>query len=173
MNLLPQEKKKYLIHELIFRFVIVVFFIVYLWSVIFLVISYNSALYLNAQMPALEERIDIERKAEKSSEAANIEEEIKELNEILQTIEKVRQKESFNFPQILRVIGSLVPNGVIMNSITFQGGTINLKGHADSRQGVLLLKENLEKEESFQNVVSPLSNIVKEKDIDFNFSFSL
>ena len=173
MNLLPQKQKEELVRDTKVRFIKVLFSVVYLWAIIVLVISYNSVLYLNAQTPAIEERIERELQTEKSSMAQSIESEINELNSTLLNIDKTRKQESFNFPYILRVVGSVIPEGVVLKSIIFQNGAMNLRGHADTRAGVLLLKENLENAEEFHDVISPLSNIVKEENIDFNFSFSL
>lgn len=170
---MPQNQKKELMRDTQIRFIAVFTFIIFLWALIFLVISYNSVLYLRAQLPAIEDRITLEFETERASTAGIIKAEIDELNEVLLTIDKIRQKDQLNFPQIFRMLGSVAPEGANLTNIAFQDGIVNLRGHAETRADVLLFKENLENEESFYNVISPLSNIVKESDIDFNFSFSL
>ena len=102
-----------------------------------------------------------------------VESDIEDLNDILLTIDKIRKKESFNFPYILRVLGRMAPEGVVFRTITFRGENIGIQGHAEGREGVLALKKNLEEEPLFTNIFSPLSNIVKERDINFTFNFAI
>ncbi|MFY9457912.1 MAG: PilN domain-containing protein [Candidatus Spechtbacterales bacterium] len=173
MNLLPPYQREIIHEEIITRLLFVVGGIMFFLSLIFLVLMYNVLLYINLQIPALEGRLVAEQKTQKANLVELVEGDIGELNSALVSIDKIRKKESFNFPYILRVIGSLMPEGTQMKSITYQGGNLAISGHADERSGVLKLKENLEKAKVFKNINSPLSNIIKERDIVFSFNFSI
>ena len=48
-----------------------------------------------------------------------------------------------------------------------------IAGHADERANVLEIKDKLEESDVFKDINSPLSNIVKERDISFIFNFSI
>lgn len=173
MNLLPQYQKDIIQWDILRRFIFVFLGIVFFWAMIFLVLAYNSVLYLEAQIPAVEARLRAEQETQKANIVMEVESDIKDLNEVLLTIDKIRKKESFNFPYILRVLGSMAPEGVVFRTITFRGKDIDIQGHAEGRAGVLALNKNLQEQSIFTNIVSPLSNIVKEQDINFTFNFSI
>lgn len=173
MNLLSPQQKGEIQTDIFKRFLFVFSGIFLLWAATFVALAYNTALYLELQIPSIEERLQAEQETQRANIVQEVEGDIRELNDTLLTIEEIREKGSFNFPYILRVLGRMVPEGTTLRSITFQGKNMIIQGHADERQGVLTLKENLEKESIFTNVLSPLSNIVKERDIDFSFNFSI
>lgn len=50
---------------------------------------------------------------------------------------------------------------------------VKILGFAPDRQQVIEFKEKLEAEKSFTNVISPLQNILKSKNIDFEFTFRI
>jgi hypothetical protein len=173
MNLLPPYQREIIRGEIMTRLLFVALGIMSFLALIFLILMYNALLYVNLQTPAVVGRVAAEQGTQKSNLVELVEKDINELNGALLSIDKIRKKESFNFPYILRVIGAAVPEGAKMTNITYREGSIVISGHADQRSEVLKLKENLEKEKVFKNINSPLSNIIKEQDINFNFSFSL
>lgn len=173
MNLLPPYQKEEVQRNIRARALFVALGIISFWAVMFLVLLYNSLLYLDLQMPAITERLEAEENTQKTNVVHGIEEEIDLLNDTLAKIDAIREKKTFNFPYILRVAGSIVPEGAVLKDIVFSEGSIAIAGHADLRSQVLKIKENLEKEEIFQDVNSPLSNVVKEGDITFSFKFSI
>ena len=173
MNLLSHKQKDVIRKDVFSRLLFVFLGIVFLSAMVFLVLAYNSVLYLELQIPAIEERLRIEQETQKANIVMEVESDIEDLNDILLTIDKIRKKESFNFPYILRVLGRMAPEGVVFRTITFRGENIGIQGHAEGREGVLALKKNLEEEPLFTNIFSPLSNIVKERDINFTFNFAI
>ena len=173
MNLLSHKQKDVIRKDVFSRLLFVFLGIVFLSAMVFLVLAYNSVLYLELQIPAIEERLRIEQETQKANIVMEVESDIEDLNDILLTIDKIRKKESFNFPYILRVLGRMAPEGVVFRTITFRGENIGIQGHAEGRAGVLALKKNLEEEPLFTNIFSPLSNIVKERDINFTFNFAI
>lgn len=173
MILLSSQQKDAIQQDIFTRFLLVLSGVLFIWIVTFLVLVYNAVLYLDLQTPAIEERLGAEEKSQKASIVKEVEGNIAELNDTLLSIEEIRKKKTFNFPYILRVLGRAVPEGTSLRSITFQGEKMTIHGHADERQGVLTIKGNLENEPIFANVFSPLANIVKERDIDFSFHFSI
>jgi hypothetical protein len=50
---------------------------------------------------------------------------------------------------------------------------VNMAGHADTRDQVILIEEALKKTPEFSHITSPLQNIIKPTDISFNFIFRL
>ena len=173
MNLLPLQQKDAIYKDVLARFFSVALLIVAFWILIFFVLAYNAVFYLNLQIPAIEERLNAESETQKANIVQSVENDISELNEALLRIEIIRKKEAFNFPYILRLVGGAVPGGANLRNITFQSEMMTISGHADERAQVLELEDMLKQEPIFKDLDSPLSNIVKERDINFTFSFSL
>jgi Tfp pilus assembly protein PilN len=170
MNLLPQHQKDAIYQDILLRFFLVVIVIVCFWTLIFLVVAYNQVLYLNTQTPALDQRIAHEQETEVSKTLASIEGEIQDLNSILAQIGGVRDKKSRDYTKVLRSLGGLIPPGVTFSSVSFQGGTMNVVGRADTRALVLILKSNLE--ESICSSIS-IPVITRETDVDIGFNCAL
>jgi len=173
MNLLPPQEREKIHADTMTRLFFVAGGILVFWAGIFLVLLYNSILFLNLQIPAIEAQLQAEQSTQKATVVQDVESEIGELNEVLVKIEKIRQRKNFNFPYILRVIGSVVPEGSELRSITFQRGNMAIQGHADERTKVLEIESKLKEADVFKDVNSPLSNIVKERDVSFIFNFSI
>jgi Tfp pilus assembly protein PilN len=51
-----------------------------------------------------------------------------------------------------------------------EDGMIKLRGRAASREGLLLLKQNLENSNNFSNIDFPIKNILQQKNIDFEIN---
>ena len=49
---------------------------------------------------------------------------------------------------------------------------IILQGYAKNRDNLLEFKKSLENQKEVQNLYSPISNLIKSKDIDFYLSFN-
>jgi len=60
-----------------------------------------------------------------------------------------------------------------MKKIETSDYSVLLTGKAKSRDDLITFKENLEKEECFSNVNLPLSNLVAQKDVEFQIDFSI
>lgn len=73
--------------------------------------------------------------------------------------------------KILNTINSLQPYGIKLLNINSQGAELKIKGHAIERQILLNFQEALEQE--FPKIISPLDNLVKSKDLEFNLTIKL
>ena len=171
MNLLPKQQRDILHKDILARFLFAGFVVCSLWAVIFLVSAYNIIWYLSIQSSALSERLEQEQRNETSKSLTLIEKDIAELNATLSQIQRVRAKTPPDFSALLRTLGGLVPSGVRFENVAFHGDSLAIAGHADTRAEAIALKEGLEKDSLCKDVNSPI--LVKEKDLDFNFSCSL
>ncbi|MBI1888929.1 MAG: PilN domain-containing protein [Candidatus Spechtbacteria bacterium] len=171
MNLLSKDQKDALRKDILARFFGVALATLALWGAMFLIFAYTSALYLEVQIPALEERLKNEQRSETSRSLTLVEEEIIKLNAALFDIEKAKNRKSVYSPAILRKIGELVPEGVMLKRLSFKGQSVTLEGQAEQRSDALVFKGKLEKDSICQKLSSPL--IVKEKNVDFNFTCAM
>ncbi len=75
----------------------------------------------------------------------------------------------------LAALTSLTPKNITLyalnaNNIT---RTVQITGHAGSRENLLLYKQNLEQSSLVSSVTLPIENILESKNIDFNITASL
>lgn len=171
MNLLSGQQKDGLYAGILARFFGVALVIVSFWGAVFLVFAYTSVWYLAIQIPALEQRLANEQNSETSRSLIAIDEEIGKLNATLSDIEKVRNKKSLYFPSILRKMTELMPSGVTLKRVSFHGQSMSIEGRADQRTDAFAFKGKLESDSLCKKLSSPL--IVKEKNIDFNFTCAI
>ena len=89
-------------------------------------------------------------------------------------LEKVRsiQKEHKNYSLLFEQLLPLVPAGVRFKSLRIdESNKIVLAGFVSDREQIIKFKDSLESSPHFSDIESPLSNLVKQSNIDFNLSF--
>jgi len=95
------------------------------------------------------------------------------LNADLKTISNL-QKNQKNYSHLLISLADLVPDGIRITNLSFnEKNAASLSGHAQRREQIIAFQEALEKSNLFENIKNPLENLVKQTDIDFNFSFTI
>ncbi len=83
---------------------------------------------------------------------------------------------SRNFPQeIVFQIIELSPENISLTDLEYdmQTGQVILAGTASDREDLLNLKRKLVEEEKFKGVIIPISNLEKEKNLNFSLSFKI
>jgi Tfp pilus assembly PilM family ATPase/Tfp pilus assembly protein PilN len=75
--------------------------------------------------------------------------------------------------KIVNQIASAKPGDVVITdyNIDLEGGTINIKGIAGTRQSLVDLKKSLEETKDFSGINIPLSSILVEQNINFELNF--
>lgn len=173
MNLLPEENKilfkKYYLKRLFAVFAVLIFSIVVVGAVVLipmysLILSYKSD--LSAELAAY-----AKKDAELADSAAALE--IKKLNNRLDFAEKMSKTKELN--SIFQNIFARKNQGVKITFFSYekdkaQGseGGIHLSGTAETRDDLLIFESRLKKDWGESKVVSPVSNLINEKDFDFS-----
>lgn len=172
LNLLPPEEKRE--SELIkagfnLRGFIFCFFVSFLIFVIFLT---NTLLCLSILLKAQDELVEIRQNDKKTQYLLEMENKIKEINLGMERIIQ-KQKELFLWTPLLEEMTKIVPQGVVLTGISYSPSNkrISLNGLADNRENVLLFQKALEKSKSCADIEAPLSNLLKQKEINFTFTF--
>lgn len=174
-NFLPEKFKKNIksgINARLFYAGSIVFFV---WMLIFGITILVNIQVLNIQNSALQENINRISGLKRTAEAQDLEEEINEFNLLLSRIQDIKSSNKHDIVQVIREIAKAVPDGVALSSLTFNSSTetVFLSGHAAQRTQVIALEDRLESSEFFSDVDSPLSNLIKSEDIDFQFTLIL
>lgn len=173
MNLLPEENKilfkKYYLKRLFTVFGILIFSVIAAGGVILmpmysLILSYKSD--LNRELAAYSKK-----DAELADSAVALE--IKKLKYRLNFVEKMSQTKELNL--VFKNILTQKNPGVGITYFSYEKsqessgeGRIYLSGKIGTRDDLLLFESRLKKELGDSKVVSPVSNLIKERDFDFS-----
>ncbi len=176
LNLLPEEYKKEYKLEKTRRFIIFVFMALYFISFIFIMLLFFAYFYLKFETKSIILKIDSEKTTQQIKDVFNLEDDIKLANKKMQIIEKAKT-ENKNITKILEDIVYFDDDNSYFKNIMInsQTGQVSISGFALDREAVLSIKEAIKNSEMVdeRSIISPKSNILKEKNIDFNFKFKL
>jgi hypothetical protein len=172
VNLLPVEnkvsiKKEYLRRLVVvfglFSFVTIIIAILLLVFLLFLVNKekndYSTYLSLEKKhLTFLDEEEVVSFVTDTNSKTAVFEKNSKESKKASDTIEKIIKAKT---------------KGITIDRFSLNGGDMSFSGTAQIRSDLSFFIDNLKKEPSFEKVDSPISNFLKENDINFNISIIL
>lgn len=174
LNLLPPEEKEILRWERINRLIIFYGGIFFIILVIFVLLLFINLIFLNIQLKAIERLVIVEEKSASAQTIKELKEEIATFNQKLEILDQIQSKTK-GYSIILEDLAKIIPSGVRLYSFSFDSKTkkIAIEGYAPERNQVISLKESLEKSSEFNSIESPISNLLKQKDINFRFSFTI
>lgn len=95
--------------------------------------------------------------------------EIRQINSELNQIEAM-QKDYIKWSRVATDFWRLVPAGVRLSAVTIDKETsrLEISGIADKRDDFLHFKDNLERADLVEKVDSPITNILRQTDVDFS-----
>ena len=172
LNLLPsREIKKIEIRrfgELLISFAIWFSF----FLIIFSLLLSSTILYLSIILKSQSELIEIRENDKKTQYLTEIEDKTKELNKSLVEIYS-KQKEIVLWTPIIEELSKITPSGVYLTNFYSQifAEKTSLKGSADTREKFLYFQDKLGQSPCFSEIEAPLSNLIKQNDVDFIFNF--
>lgn len=177
MNLLPEENKilfkKYYLRKFFAVFGVLFFFIIAAGSAV-LIPTYSLVLSYKGDLSR--ELAYLKKDGESANTAAALE--IKKLNIRLDSVEKMSKAKKLNL--IFKNIFDKKNTGIRITYFSYEkskepGGEdkIYLSGKAETRDELLLFENSLKKEMGDKKVVSPVSNLIREKDFDFSLILNM
>ncbi|MFH0852676.1 MAG: PilN domain-containing protein [bacterium] len=172
LNLLPPDEKKEIASRNALRRIIAFGSGTLFFIFIFLMLLGSVWLYLSIQLNSIG---DLLAKAETNPESQSVQEikkEVEGINSRLQYLNKLQGQEN-DYSEKLAKISELIPAGIILKNISATDKKISLQGNAASREALLLFEGALNTSPDFKNLDSPLSNFLKETDIEFTFMFEI
>ena len=174
INLLPLRQKQRYKMELNRRLVVFYSIGILLILAVFIALLLSINLFISIQNDSLEQQIAVLENSPRNREIKNLELTMRDFLTLSRKTNAVKNTlVAFNsfFPDLERVM----PEGVNLNSFSLnrQSSQASLSGFALTRTEVINFKENLESLSWIKEVDSPLSNLIKEKDINFNFNLKL
>ena len=173
LNLLPPKQKKELkldlLNQIIVAFGMAVILVIFVLALIFVI----ALVFLNINLAQTEKELDSWRAKPEIKELESLEKKVSEVNRELDFLEEY-QKERMEFSLILENLAQDVPSGIRFNNLSIEKSKkVTIRGHALTRDILLIFKNTLENASYVSNFEFPLSNLIKSEDVDFNLSFNL
>ncbi len=173
LNLLPPQERKALAADKTRRWII------YYGSAILSILLLFAAslgliwLCINIQLKNLSDNFSSFQTSLQGQDVKAQEAAITKANSYLEEIDKI-QKNHKSYSGLLASLASATPAGIRLESLSVENdGSITLNGFAQRRDLILDYKDSLEKLNLFGAIENPLSNLVKQTDINFYFKFAL
>lgn len=171
LNLLPPNEKRDFRYELHRRVVSFFGFWLFIYGVIFGVLALPAYFFAVFQLVEVERSRDAEIAALKASGGGVIEEKINAFNQRLRFLVK-REEERQSVVPLIAGVFSEIPKGVDVSlfKLDIRRGEAILLGKAKTRDALLRFITALRADSMVGSVSSPVSNIIKEEDIDFSLN---
>lgn len=180
LNLLPPKEKKEFrflsVNKILDYYLFVLFSGLVFFALVFFGAKYFLIYNSNVFKAAIEERMS----GEIEQSIDEMEEKIKEINRLIGITSDINENKT-DFFGILRELSVIRPDGIFFNSITHDLAAddgkkpykFSIEGFAAKREEFLDFLDKIEASHYFEDVNSPLSNLVKKEDFDFRITFNL
>jgi len=173
LNLLPPQEKAILAQEQNQRWIVYYGSAILVILLIFMGLLAAIWLGINIQLKSATEALDSIKTSFKGQNLQTQQTAIVALNNYLKQIENLQTNQK-SYSHLLISLAELVPDGVRLDNFSVdEAGAATLAGFAAKREQVMAFQDVLNKSGFFEKINNPLSNIVKETDITFTFTFDL
>lgn len=168
LNFLSPEKKSLLRTGFVFAYVQTMLFAV------FVVVTFCTGMLIALRMMLGETLLSIETQTAGNDRDINaVTQEITAVNAYL-TREQINAKGFTKWSTVVTEITDAVPAGMHINRLSFNElGQVAISGTAQERSAVLAFESKLKSSPNFKDVTAPLSNILTQYDVDFQFGLTM
>lgn len=177
INLLPPSAKESLQKEEKYRLILIFGILVLLFLFSLSLILFAVKIYISGQVESQKILVNLEQIEFKSSQAQEIEKEIKSINTDLSKLDSF-YKSRVNWTKLLERTSGTLPEGVYLTNLSLNPISpalieARIAGYCPTREILFNFKKKLEQEPDFKQIYFPPTTWVKPKDIDFNLTFNL
>lgn len=173
LNLLPPEEKKIITSHQALRRILIWGSFSLILILTFLALLSSVWWFLLIQLSSIEKNA---KEIEASAQGRAFQEFKKEVNKINQTLQhfdNLYQATKIYSLALENLSQSVPPTGLKFRKISINQNEVVLEGYAESREVLLSFKEVLERSLYFEKINSPLSNFLKQYNINFSFNFQI
>ncbi len=175
-NLLPENLRKSIVSEYRLRLTVVVMFFVILIQISFLIFLFPSWLVSFYKEKDFSNQSDELSKSLSTLDISSTTSFIKSFNSKIGII-----NESLEYPRFVPILddilakksGTIRISGIYYTVNSINSGTLTLEGIGDSRESLVSFSDGLKSIEYFKKVDLPISNLAKDKNIDFTISINI
>lgn len=172
MNFLPEEDKRKIKKEYLRRLFVVIGIFSFFAISIGIILLLSFTIFLKDQEHNLERQLAVSEERllrGKIENTISLAEEINTKISLLDSGQKnVGEKSAF-----IKIILGEKTNKIKINDFFFDNGKILIQGLSENRQDFLSFIDSLRKKKEFKKVESPISNLIKERDIEFKLTIEL
>lgn len=173
INLLPAEARKGLARERFGRFLFVAGIALFCLSVSGAGLFGLTFFSLNLQKNEFVRELEAAQKNPTLPRVKAVEASISQLNERLRFFSRSLKRENTVTRVLKEVIFVRTPS-VVINEISFRGSAeFNVAGNAGTRNDLLEFIRRIEANDVVDEITSPISNLIKDRDIDFTLSYTV
>ncbi len=180
INLLPPGDKTEIKKEYLARFAAVLAFALFFSLIIAIVFLLPSLFLVNSQAQNYGRQVSLSKQRLALSEAAGAISAVQELNAKLKIFDG-RRNDSAGVTEVIGKIIGGAPRGIKLNAFSYGARTakkghersVSVRGAASSRKKLLQFMDGLKNDPAFEDVKSPPSNLLKERNIDFSILITL
>ncbi len=173
LNLLPDEKKSLADRRMRFRFLVWQIFLLFSLEVFFLAILIVISTLLNFEQKHQELLgQDFNRFHDEEKKLKLYEEKFRATNEHIRSVSLIN-KNHYIFTNIFFLLDRHVSDAILLEHVVTKDWKLFLSGTAETRDALIAFNESLKKEECFSAVNLPLSNLLAQKEIAFQFDITL
>ncbi len=188
INLLPEKAKRELQVEEIGRKLSLVFLFILIFLLVLIFIVLALKIYILSQAKYSQDILENKEETLRSSQFLNFKQTIEEASQSLSKIKNFYDRE-IALTSILEKLSGLTPPTIYFTNLSFRKifqevedkktgkkeleilAEIHLTGYAKTREDLFFFKEDLEREDKFEDVFFSPSSWVIPSDIDFSLSF--
>jgi hypothetical protein len=172
LNLLPPREKEKIASRRALRKAVIFGFSSLFLVVIFLAFLSSVWWYLLIQLRSAEDILKQFEANPQNTAFREFKKEVDEINRELKYIDQL-QAETKNYPLYLEKLADLKKEGIKFKRLAVGEDKIILDGYAPTREVLLSFKDVLAASPYFEKLETPLSNFLKQTEIDFSFSFQI
>lgn len=171
-NLLAKEDQKEIRLEKATAAILNFFIWVVMSLAVLAVFVIAGRIYLTGELSRTGTNIALQKQVVSQEENLQLKKTLGEFNTHLTNLVNLDQHQG-QWSEVLISFTRLLPVGVAIDSFTGERetGRVRISGFAKTRESVLRLRQNLLASGDFTDVNFPLSNLVKPKDLSFNYTF--
>jgi hypothetical protein len=169
LNLVSQELKQEIKSRHIYLLLKKMNFVLIIIAIIFAIILLAAKLLLQNNFTKVVEQTTLV-----TSTSRGYVDKVRKINLQINSALKI-QNEHIAWSYLLELLAKMSPDGITFSYIKInkEKQTIKIKGHANARDNLLIFKNGLEDSEIFTNIESPIENILKKENINFELNMKL
>lgn len=169
LNLLPKIKEKKIKNNKILKFVVLQEIMIIVITLLFFVAIKGIDAIAKYQLSSINQQLTIKDSSGEYIEIKKYEESLKEAGVKVDFIKKV-QRFNIDWVSVFNKLATLLPQEVTLTSIDGVGSGLVLEGVAKNRDILIKMKDDIQRDNCFENINIPLNNIVLRENIEFELS---